>query len=706
MLAMVIRVITSGLTPSWCNGIIVVTFVLTWVVIPISGASAATYTWSPGSNGGDGVTWNTTAANWNNAAATWDTTADQARFQTVGGTATVSGTVSASDILANETFTLSGDSTARIVLDSGSVGTSPILSAASGKTLTIAAHTEVLNSAGSHRRVQNVELQAGGKIDFNTSGGVYGYVNNLLISGGTMTNFATTSTDFYVEGGGLTITNGTLDARNRRRFYLQGDVTIDGSTASLRSDAGTFSGVSSTPFAFNANGVQLNLREGELQAAVMTVVSGTGTGFNLGHADRTTAATLRPYAGRNLSLNASLNIILQGDNAVLSSTDGAGGARTVTVNAALGESGGRRNIQFAGLGTTNLAAANTLSGTTLLTGGTLALANRDALQNSTLDVGSSVTFTVAGNGTYALGGLAGSTGLSIGGNTLRIGSNHDSTTYGGIISGTGGSLEKVGTGSLLLSAVQTLTGATTILGGRLEIGAAGGLNTSSGITINGGELRYNAATALTKPLTFTAGTISGTGTVGTPVIVATGNVISPGNSPGTQSYTSLHAWAPGGTYQWELNALTGSAGTTWDLVNVTSGTFDLSALAATPGNQFVLDLITLDALNAAGPLANPYDGGSYMFAIASYDPANFLLPSGFLNAAGTDLTSLFGFNNLANWQGPKPELGNISVRINSEANGIYLVIVPEPESLVLAAAGAAAALAYGRRRRSCISLGT
>jgi autotransporter-associated beta strand protein len=268
----------------------------------------------------------------------------------------------------------------------------------------------------------------------------------------------------------------------------------------------------------------------------------------------------------------------------------------------------------------------------------------------------------------------------------------------GILSGSA-SFTKVGDGRLRLSAVNSFTGATLISEGILEIGATGRINSTSGVTIDGttAEFKYNSTTALTQPITFNQGTISGTGTIATAVTVAANDVISPGNSPGIQAYTSLHAWAPGGTYAWELNALTGSAGDQWDLVNVSSGTFSLSGLAPTPGNKFILDLITLNSDDVPGQLVNPYDGGSFTFAITSYDPANFLLPDGFSNTAGQDLTSLFTIN-LGNWQGPQPQASNISVKINSTATGIDLVIVPEPGAIALAGIGIAAA-AWSRRRR-------
>jgi autotransporter-associated beta strand protein len=302
--------------------------------------------------------------------------------------------------------------------------------------------------------------------------------------------------------------------------------------------------------------------------------------------------------------------------------------------------------------------------------------------------------TTSGSGLVATANVS---SVSLTGTNNSIG-GAGAMTIKSAISGASGGFTKVGAGRLTLSASNSYTGATRISEGILEIGSTGRINGSSGVTIAGAmaEFKYNSATAFTQPITFTQGTISGTGSINTAVTVGTNNVISPGNSPGIQAYTSLHAWASGGTYEWELNALTGTPGTAWDLVNVSSGTFNLSALNATPGNQFTLDLITLDALNAAGSLAVPYDGGSYTFAIASYNPTNFVLPTGFSNTPSADLTSLFTIN-LGNWQGVKPQISDISVKINSTATGIDLVIVPEPGSLALVGIGIAA-VAWGLRR--------
>lgn len=259
-----------------------------------------------------------------------------------------------------------------------------------------------------------------------------------------------------------------------------------------------------------------------------------------------------------------------------------------------------------------------------------------------------------------------------------------------------GSLAKSGAGSLVLAAANSYAGGTSITAGRLELAAGGQLSASGTITIDGvgAELRSNSATTLTAPLTLTRGTISGTGTIGTAVNVGANAVLSPGNSPGEQAYTSGLTWSPGGTYQWEINDAAGVAGTNWDLLRVSGGALDLSGLSGE--SRFNLDLTTLTG-SAGGPMANYVDGQAYTFSLATY--ASLDLPTGF---SGNDLTSLFD-PSFANWQNPAPLLANVSIVNDADAGMINLVIVPEPGPVLLLAGGAAvAAVAWSRRRTGAL----
>lgn len=140
---------------------------------------------------------------------------------------------------------------------------------------------------------------------------------------------------------------------------------------------------------------------------------------------------------------------------------------------------------------------------------TAALAVTDFSQSSgPLSDGRLSAGFISGAGTYYLG----SNILTVGG--LNIGSTVSGVIAdGGAGGGTGGSLEKTGTGTFILSGTNTYTGSTVVNGGTLSV--LGSIATSSGVTVNNG------------------GTLSGTGTVSS-VTVFPGGILAPGNStPGT-----------------------------------------------------------------------------------------------------------------------------------------------------------------------------
>lgn len=357
-----------------------------------------------------------------------------------------------------------------------------------------------------------------------------------------------------------------------------------------------------------------------------------------------------------------------------------------------------------GNGTLTLSGTNSnTTGSFTLTGGTLAVAS---LANGGVNSSIGASTSAAGNlvfngGTLRYTGTGAVTNRAFtinNGRTATIDTATSLAFAGATGATTTGSLTKTGAGRLTLTGSNTYTGATLISGGQLTVESLGSLNGTSGISLNGGDFEYNSATTLTPSITFSGagGTLSGTGTIGSAVTVGTGAVLSPGNSPGTQSFTNGLAWNPGGTYVWELNALSGTAGTNWDLLNVSGGTFDISALSA--GSRFNLDLVTLNGSNAAGPLDSGYTPGStYEFLVTSFAT----LGSG-TNAFGpnSDLTGLFEIS-LAGWQGTKPSLSDIAVKVNAAGNGIQLVIVPEPGTIVFAGLGIAMAgwSLWNRRRK-------
>ena len=94
--------------------------------------------------------------------------------------------------------------------------------------------------------------------------------------------------------------------------------------------------------------------------------------------------------------------------------------------------------------------------------------------------------------------------MTLGGQTLTI--SNGSTTYTGIIQGTGG-LTVTG-GTQTLSGANTYTGATTISAGTLQIGSGGTTGSVTGDIVDNAALVFNRSNALTY-----AGVISGTGSL-------------------------------------------------------------------------------------------------------------------------------------------------------------------------------------------------
>jgi autotransporter-associated beta strand protein len=418
----------------------------------------------------------------------------------------------------------------------------------------------------------------------------------------------------------------------------------------------------------------------------------------------------------NSALSASNSILVGGNFGIGNATN----VGAVTLSGSMDLGGATRTTTIAGNGATfsgvisnggltksgtsnlTLSGTNTYSGDTLVQSGTLIVGSDLALQNSGFDTSGAGRLSLAGRTAATFGGLIGSTNLATSATYAGVSAltlnpqSGKSYDYGGIIANgtsTGMSLTKTGPGSQRLTGVSTYTGTTFVNAGRLEIAGSGNLANTAGVVINGSgaELKWNSSTALSRPITFTQGTISGTGEIGVAVTVATNDILSPGNSPGSQAYTAGLTWSPGGTYQWEINDATGAASTNWDILNVSGGALDLTGLSS--GNRFALDLTTLTG-TVPGPMVNYVDGQSYTFSLASY--ASLALPGGF---SGNDLTSLFTLS-FVNWDNPVPSLANVSVVRNTGADTIDLVIVPEPTGLAVAGIAFAAAGWLLRRRRT------
>lgn len=170
---------------------------------------------------------------------------------------------------------------------------------------------------------------------------------------------------------------------------------------------------------------------------------------------------------------------------------------------------GTGEVQFVGVGDTTLGAANTYSGATTLSAGTLIIANAAALQNSTLTYSTSGGSLVVADPVAALtlGGLAGDRAIPLA-NTLgtpialTVGGSGGNTSYSGSPTGTGTTFTKAGSGTFSVSGTHSYSGNGTVSGGVL------GIETGSNFSVGGA---FSLAAVAGAGLTVNGGTFTATG---------------------------------------------------------------------------------------------------------------------------------------------------------------------------------------------------
>jgi trimeric autotransporter adhesin len=231
-----------------------------------------------------------------------------------------------------------------------------------------------------------------------------------------------------------------------------------------------------------------------------------------------------------------------------------------------------------------LTGNNTYSGsTTVGTNATLSILSASSnaipdMSGVTLESGSALT--VSSNETVGSLQSSGANGTVLVGsnNTLTVGMDGLSTTYGGAFTGAG-TLNKVGAGTLTLSGNNTAVGATTISEGILKVGSAsalgyGGLQTGAplGTTVAGGATLDLNGITLAEPIVLNGNGVGGNGalinTSGTSATIA-GGVVGLSIANGGSGYAVAPAIIFSGTGS-GANA-TASMGVTAASISLTNG---------------------------------------------------------------------------------------------------------------------------------------
>jgi autotransporter-associated beta strand protein len=488
-----------------------------------------------------------TAANWqvNGQTATTPPGAnDDVVFNSTGGT-------------GNSTIdTAFGGKVKGITLDTGFQGglTDALSTAAAAGDLTVGVDGFVIKTAG----MSFFSATHGQPVNF-----VINVAGNWSLSGGTFTAGDSSLLVTVNLTGSGSITGGTFNPGNSVFNFnaATGVQTLDMGGQSFygvtHSGAGTLQLVN---HALSAGG-QLTNSAGTLDAngqaaAVTGLTSVTGGTYQGSTAGQTLAGGLSMTGGTLTTATTGL-VTLGGD--VTATSDAGGHAAAVRGNLSLGGSGrtftvtrgaGAQDLVIsgvvsgaagvglteAGTGILALSGANTYSGATTVSTGTLLAGAANTLPAGTgLTVAQGATFDLAGyNQTVA--SLAGAGKMTLGSATLTTGDG-TSPTFSGVVSGTGG-LVKQGSGTFTLSGANTYSGPTMVSAGTLLVL---GSQPNSSVTVGAGA------------------TLGGTGTVG--AITVAGGTLSPGTTnPGTLTASGNVVFAPGSVFNVALNGTTAGSG--------------------------------------------------------------------------------------------------------------------------------------------------
>jgi len=496
--------------------------------------------------------------------------------------------------------------------------------------------------------------------------------------------------------GGLLAKLGTGSLTLAGANTYSGTTTISSGVLNIRNSAGLGATNAGTTVADLA---ALELQNGISVGQEELTLNGTGV---------SSRGALRNISGNNtygglLTLGSASRI--NSDSGTLSLTNAGtitgntfgltvGGAGDTVLNSILGTTSG--TLTKDGAGKLTLGGANTFTGLTTVSGGTLAYGVANALSSGAVTVnGSGAVLDIAtfsdtvGAVTLTTGSITGTTGVLTGTSFAMDGTGSASA----ILDGSGATLTKTGAGTTTtLSRTNTYTGATTVSQGTLLVDTTGSIASSSA-TVNGGLLNVNGTAG--SVTVNDGGSLGGSGSVGE-LSLNRGGLLNPGNSPGT--LTAAQAIVMGGsTYNWQIsNSGVGTtAGTDWDLFSV-GGLLNMSNV--TDANKWNLVVTADGAFTGWTDSNSPYE---YVFAQA----AGISLSSGFSTAVGTDVTSLFNITSSGITSLPNSSYnanGDFKVLVGRGSNDVItlnLQAIPEPSTGSMLTLGIAGLVATRLLRR-------
>lgn len=385
---------------------------------------------------------------------------------------------------------------------------------ATARTITVNSAVQLDGSFSNSNATSGLIKTGAGTLTINSPNTSFGNTNGFTIAGGAVVAANTAAmgnagqiVTLSSSGGSGTLDLATDSSANAYALNFASVAGAGGTILVNRATSGA--AITHTMGTATLGNAKVNVQAGG------NVTSGTPTlefgGITLSAgAGGDGATTIIPTTAKVL---VSGNITRTGGSANSLILDGS-----IAGNLISGSISGSQTLTKSNVSTWELSNANTFTGTTKVTGGTLKLTNNLSIQSSAFDTSGAGTLDISALTAPTLGGLIGDAGtgrnlvLPAGVTGLTLNPGSGTATYVKDISRAGGgaglTLTKTGAGTQILSGNNSYTGLTTVNGGELRVTTAAAIG-GTDVTVTSGQLALDGGITVSgKSLTTSGGGVN------------------------------------------------------------------------------------------------------------------------------------------------------------------------------------------------------